>query len=133
LSVRIYLDAAPVIYLVERVPQFFSKVQARLSAPNAVLIASHLTRMECKVIPLRNHDELLTVGFDAYFADVVSEMVPLSGAVFDRATEIRAAYGFSTPDSIHLAAATIHGCNVFLTNDLRLDRYSDLVIETVSG
>lgn len=129
---RIYLDAAPVIYLVERVSPFFPKVQAMLAVSNAVLVASHLTRMECKVIPLRNHDALLTAGFDAYFADVVSEIVPLSGAVFDRAIEIRAFYGFSTPDSIHLAAATAHRCNVFLTNDRRLDRYSDLVIETIS-
>lgn len=61
------------------------------------------------MIPLRNHDALLTAGFDAYFAGVVTEIVPISGAVFDRATEIRASFGFSTPDCIHLAAATVHG------------------------
>ena len=49
----------------------------------------------------------------------------------DRATEIWAQYGFKTPDAIHLAAAVASGCNVFLTNDHRLDRFTDITIEVV--
>jgi predicted nucleic acid-binding protein len=46
-------------------------------------------------------------------------------------TYIRAHYGFKTPDAIHLAAAVVAGCEVFLTNDHRLDRFSDLTVEIV--
>jgi len=51
---RIYLDTAPVIYTVERVPPYAAAVDARLSVPGIVLVASDLTRMECRVKPLRD-------------------------------------------------------------------------------
>ncbi|MCI5218746.1 MAG: PIN domain-containing protein [Candidatus Electrothrix sp. LOE2] len=47
-----------------------------------------------------------------------------SSEVFDKATELRAQYSLKTPDAIHLAAALVSGCDVFLTNDLRLNRVS---------
>jgi hypothetical protein len=47
------------------------------------------------------------------------------------ATEIRAVYGFPTPDAIHLAAATLSKCDIFLTNDLRLKQYSGIAVETL--
>lgn len=41
---RLYLDAAPVIYAVEQVTPFFPVVDARLSAAGTVCVASDLTR-----------------------------------------------------------------------------------------
>jgi hypothetical protein len=52
--VRLYLDTAPVIYTVEQVPGYASAVDVQLSAPELVLVASDLTRMECRVKPLRD-------------------------------------------------------------------------------
>jgi predicted nucleic acid-binding protein len=40
---------------------------------------------------------------------------------FSRRKQI-AEYILKTPDAIHLAAALVSGCDVFLTNDLRLNR-----------
>jgi predicted nucleic acid-binding protein len=80
---------------------------------------------------LRDGNTHLLKDFDDYFADAVSDIVPLSREVIDRATEIRAQYGFKTPDAIHLAAAVVSGCDVFLTNDHRLDRFTEIVIEIV--
>ena len=37
---RYYLDAAPVIYSVEEVPPYAAAVDARLSAPDVVRVAS---------------------------------------------------------------------------------------------
>lgn len=87
--------------------------------------------MECHIKPLRNGDAALLQDFDDYFAGAVAEIVPLSRAVINRATTIRAQHGYKTPDAIHLAAATVLGCDVFLTNDHRLDRFTGLVIEVV--
>jgi uncharacterized protein len=107
--VRIYLDAAPVIYTVENVPQYAAAVDARLSVPGVVLVVSDLTRLECRVKPLREGNLALLKDFDDYFEEVVSQVVVLSREVMDRATEIRAGYGFRTPDAIQLAAATLRG------------------------
>lgn len=131
MSTRYYLDAAPVIYTVEQVPIYGAAVDARVSAANIICVVSDLTRMECRVKPLRVGDTELLQDFDDYFDGVVVEVVPLTREVIDHATEIRAQYGFKTPDAIHLAAAIVSKCDVFLTNDHRLDRFSAISVEVV--
>lgn len=128
---RFYLDTAPVIYTVEQVQPYAASVDARLSAHDAERVASDLTRMECRVKPMRDGDAELLKDFDHYFEGAVTEIVTLSREVIDRATQIRARYGFKTPDAIHLAAALSAGCEVFLTNDHRLDRFADISIEVL--
>ncbi len=71
--------------------------------------------------------------YDDYFDKAVTEIVVLSREVIDRATEIRAQYGFKTPDAIHLAAAVTSGCDVFLTNDHRLDRFNDITVNIIQS
>lgn len=131
MTVRLYLDAAPVIYTVEQVALYAAAVDARLSAAEAVQVVSDLTRMKCRVKPLRDGNSDLLKDYDDYFEGAIAEIVALSHEVMDRATAIRAQYGFKTPDAIHLAAAVISGCNVFLTNDHRLDRFPDIAVEVV--
>jgi predicted nucleic acid-binding protein len=131
MTVRLYLDAAPVIYTVEQVALYAAAVDERLSAAEVVQVASDLTRMECRVKPLRDGNSELLKDYDDYFEGAVAEIVALSREVMDQATAIRAQYRFRTPDAIHLAAAVISGCNVFLTNDHRLDRFPDIAVEVV--
>ena len=126
----VYLDTAPLIYLVEHVPQYAEIVAKRLSSTDTVVI-SELTRLECRVKPLREGETNLLDDFDRFFNESVGAILPLSREVMDRATEIRARYGFKTPDAIHLAAANVSGCDVFLTNDRRLDRFVELPIEVL--
>jgi len=129
--VRVYLDTAPVIYLVEGVPNYVELVDKRVSVADVIQVASDLTRMECRVKPLREGNTALLHDYDDYFAEVVAEIVVLSHAVIDRATDIRARYGFRTPDAIHLAAAVLSGCDVFLTNDYRLQRFPDIAMDVI--
>ena len=131
MTVRLYLDAAPLIYTVEQVSGYAAAVDARLSAAEVVQVASDLTRMECRVKPLRDGNGELLKDYDDYFEGAVAELVALSSEVIDRATAIRAQYGFKTPDAIHLAAAVTSGCTVFLTNDHRLDRFPDITVEVI--
>ena len=128
---RIYLDTAPVIYTVEQMAPFASIVDARLAARGVIRLASDLTRLECRVKPIQDGNTALLNDYDEYFASNLSEIVLLSREVLDRATEIRAQYGFKTPDAIHLGAAVIANCDVFLTNDHRLDRFTELAVEIV--
>jgi predicted nucleic acid-binding protein len=127
----VYLDTAPVIYLVEAVPTYAEMVDRRVSAADVLQVASDLTRMECRVKPLREGNTALLQDYDDYFAEIIAEIVALSRAVIDRATDIRARYGFKTPDAIHLAAAVVSSCDMFLTNDHRLDRFTDISMDVI--
>jgi predicted nucleic acid-binding protein len=51
--------------------------------------------------------------------------------VFRKAAEIRAQHNFKSPDALHLAAAVLSACDVFLTNDAQLIRFPDLTIEVL--
>lgn len=132
LALVIYVDSAPLIYLVEHVPQFGDIVARRLSASDA-LVVSDLSRLECRVKPMRDGNTTLLDEFDRFFTESVSEIIALSREVIDRATEIRSRYGFKTPDAIHLAAATLSNCQLFLTNDRRLDRFTELPVEVLTA
>jgi predicted nucleic acid-binding protein len=87
--------------------------------------------MECRVRPLRDGNLQALQDFEDYFAAMITEMIDLSHEVMDRATSIRTRYGFKTPDAIHLAAAVSAGCDAFLTNDRRLNRFPDINVITV--
>ena len=128
---RIYLDSAPVIYVVERHAPYAEYLDARLSNPEDILVASELTRLECRILPVREGNHGVLQDFGDYFATRVLEMTPLTREVMDRATLIRAQYGFQTPDAIHLGAAMASECDVFLTNDNRLSRFLDISVEVV--
>jgi len=128
---RIYLDSAPIIYLVENIPPYVDFLKQRLSSEDTHQVCSDLTRLECRVKPLRDEQMALLFAFDTYFDDIISESVPLSRAVMDRATEIRAQYGFKTPDTIHLACAAIAECDIFLTNDKQLKQFNEIAVEII--
>ncbi|MBE7533958.1 MAG: hypothetical protein HND44_23135 [Chloroflexi bacterium] len=74
---RLYLDSAPLIYLIEDVTPYAESLTKRLSAPNVEQVCSDLTRMECRVKPLRDGEIALLTAFDTYFADIISDFVPL--------------------------------------------------------
>jgi uncharacterized protein len=126
---RVYLDASPVIFMVQQVMPYWVPLQTRLSLPGIVLVASELTRLECLVLPLRAGDAQLIGHFDSFFATQVAELVPFTAAVFRRAAEIRARHNYRTPDALHLASAVEGACDVFLTNDARLAGFTDIKVD----
>ena len=128
---RIYIEAAPAIYLVQQVLPWWTAIRTRLTAPGIVVVSSELTRMECLVKPLRANDARLVSDFDTFFSARVTELIPFSAVVFRKAAEIRARHNFKTPDALHLAAAVEGACDVFLTNDARLTSFPDVTVEVV--
>jgi len=129
---RIYLDAAIIIYLVEEKEPFFDKVAVRLEDTDLELIASEMGRLETRVKPLRERGNQVLAIYDQFFADRVNDVLDITREVIDKATELRAKYNFKTPDSIHRAAAIDSGCDIFLTNDHRLDRCTEIKIEILA-
>jgi predicted nucleic acid-binding protein len=126
-----YLDTVIIIYLVEEKEPFFEKVTSRLEDSNLELLTSEMGRLECRVKPIRDQDHELLATYDQFFSDQVKEVIGITREVIDKATELRAKYNFKTPDSIHLAAAITNNCDVFLTNDHRLDRCTEIKVEVL--
>lgn len=122
---RLYLDTAPVIYVVEQVPDFSQQILHYIQKPDIELVVSDLTWMECRVKPLAENNETLLADYDKFFSQSIMEIVELSRRVLERAAHIRSQYNIKTPDAIHMGAAIISKCEIFLTNDRRLERFKD--------
>ena len=72
---RLYLDAAPVIYLIEGNEDYVGIVDQILKKSDVELIASDLTRLECRIKPIKeNHQELLK-DYDEFFESFQSCLV----------------------------------------------------------
>jgi uncharacterized protein len=131
----VFLDANPVIYLIEQPADLGPKATARVAvllANGERLAVSDLVRMECQVGPLKANDAALLAKYTTFFGSPDLDVLPVSPAVCDRAARIRAQYGFKPLDSLHLAAAVEHGCTLFLTSDAQLKRFPDIPVEILS-
>lgn len=119
---RIYLDSCLLIYLLEGERELSEAVLARMKgAPaEAEFCVSDLTRLECRVGPLRRGDGELLALYERFFASEGVVHIPVDPAAFEVATELRARHGARTPDALHLAAAIVGNCGSFWTNDHRL-------------
>ena len=128
----IYCDSVILIYLLDRTEPLNVRAANRLASMAAAgdrVVVSDLVRLECRVGPIQKADSKLLAEFDRFFAQSDVETAPLTRAVFDRATDIRARQGFKTLDAINLAASVEYGCHRFLTNDAKLARFPDIPVE----
>ena len=127
---KTYVDTSPVVYVVEPDPVFGPRVRAKISTPGDALFISDLTCMECRVKPLKDGNAGRLRDFDRFFA--MTTVVPLNAGVFDVAADIRARQpSIKTADAIHLAAALVHGCDRFLTNDHHLTVFQGIPVELI--
>lgn len=122
----VYLDSCIVIYLVQG-PEPIRRSVGRFLVEDSSshFHVSDLTRLECRVWPLREKAWDLLAEFDRFFASHDLHHAPLDAEVFDLATELRAEVGLKTPDSLHVAAAIRAGCEEIWTNDHRFPKALD--------
>jgi uncharacterized protein len=117
--VKIYLDSCIFIYLVDGPEKYARPIsEAIQNNSGASFCLSDLVRLECLVGPLRRGDQAQRKLFEEQFK--VLTVLTLSSSVYDLAAELRAQHRLKTPDAIHAAAAILHGCDEFWTNDRRL-------------
>jgi predicted nucleic acid-binding protein len=133
----ICLDTNCVIYLIENNPFWGPRTVARLATAKAAgdtVAICDLVRSECLVGPLRNGDTALLANYQQFFNSPAVQMLPLTAAVCERADEVRVASAmqFELPDALHLAAAIVHGCGLFLTNDVRLVNCTEIAVELLT-
>jgi len=131
----IYFDSVIVIYLIDHIGTFHVRASTRLASSTTAadqFAVSDLTRLECRVRPIALGDQVKLAGFDAFFARPDVQRTPLTTAVYDRATILRARHNFKLADSLHLAAAIEGGCDRLLTNDHRFSRCTDIAVEVLT-
>ena len=133
---RIYLDACILIYLVEAASPFHAIVARRLlqhqADPASRLVTSRLSCLECRMRPIRDNDRELLSAFDRLFSANRMVIVEITAEVVASATNLRARYGFKTPDAIHLASAIEGKADLFLTGDSTLARCADIAVEVIA-
>lgn len=125
---RMFLDTAPVIYEVERHPDFVAVVDPifdRLDT-DITSVISPITLAECLVGPLKSGLSELEQAYLNLLnrEDVV--FVASSAEIAHRAAQIRVQHNLQLADALQIATALQAGCEAFLTNDEQLKRVTTL-------
>lgn len=135
-SIRlVYPDTNVLIYLIENRLGLSPSVRARMYPEYGefpVLIFSELTRMECRVQPLRTGNEAVLTAYDKLFGNAAYRTVGLARQTFELATQLRAQHNLKTADALHLATAICAGCNEFWTHDNRLAQVAQSHLQLVT-
>ena len=131
---RLFLDTAPVIYFVERNPQFVEQVDPifdRLESEITAVVGA-VTVAECLVGALR----LGLTDLEQVYLNVLARedvvFVESTLAIAREAARVRFQYNLQLPDALQVAAAVASGCQAFLTNDVQLKRIPELQVLIVS-
>jgi len=132
----VFLDTAPVIYFVERNPDFASKVQplfSKLDEGKLTAIVSPITLAECLVLPYKIPNPDVAQVFSDLLANSESVLFyPIDEVTADKAADLRARYNITLTDAFQLAVAIQAECDAFLTNDSDLKRVIDIPIIVLS-
>ena len=132
---KVFFDTAPIIYLLDNDKNFGEKtckIFSALSEQNAIFVSSVITVEEYLVFPYGLQNKSLVKSF----WDLVNEnqmiLYSINWSDADKAAKIRAEYkNFKSLDSLQLAVACMHGCDLFLTNDKQLKQFDEIKCVTV--
>ena len=124
------LDTAPVIYFVEKHPQYdalVTEIFRRIDNDLLVGITSVITFTEVLIQPIRRGDTKLQQEYSELLLHSANfETMPIDADTARRAATLRAVYNLRTPDALQIATALEFNCQAFLTNDLQHKRVTEL-------
>ncbi len=130
---RIGLDTNVFIYYIEEHPIFLKKIEPlidRIVQGKAIGITSYVTLLELLVKPLKDGRLDLVDQYKTILTEQL-EMVPIDETIAVKAAELRAKYGFRTPDAIQLASVIQRKGDVFITNDRGLKDVKEIKVLTL--
>ncbi|MGE0543340.1 MAG: type II toxin-antitoxin system VapC family toxin [Dehalococcoidia bacterium] len=129
---RLFLDTAPLIYLVERNPRYFDVVLSifdRIDDGQVAGVTSPVTLAECLVVPYRiQSPNLRQLYIDQIVAGSNTTFVTIDDTVAKRAADLRARHNLRLADALQVSIALLAGCDALLTNDTTFRRVADLRI-----
>jgi hypothetical protein len=109
----LFFDACAIIYLIEAADPWATRVRDTLirlrgDQPDTGVAVSDLSRLECRVRPIRDGQHDLLATYNAFFSADGLTIVPLSPGIVDPATTIRAKTKLRTPDALKVACFNPH-------------------------
>jgi predicted nucleic acid-binding protein len=132
---RVFLDTAPVVYLIEKNPRYLATMQVvgdLYEARRFVAVTSPITLLECLVIPIRLGDPALQQRFVNTIAHGENTVfAQIDEGVAIEAAAMRAKHGMRLADALQVAVAIREGCDTFLTNDTAFRRVSEIKVVLV--
>ena len=133
---KIFVDTAPFIYFLEKSPLYFLQVRDFLYSgykSNSIFYTSVISIMEFSVLPLRKGRDFLIENFQKFVTDTGFLISPVDHDVAVKAAQLRSRYSFlRSMDAIQLAAAINWGCDIFFTNDIQLQKVTEIKVVLVS-
>ena len=126
----IYMDTSPLVYLVERNPNYIAKMRRivdNIGTARLQVFTSVITLTEILVLPLRLGNTDLAQKYHDILSDRYNyKMVAITSEIAISAAAIRARHGLRTPDAMHAATAIKSECDAILTNDRHFQRVDNL-------
>ncbi len=130
---KIGLDTSFWIYFLEENPKYLRKTRSFVDAIEAGRIEavfSSIGLIEVLTGPKRAGNFELAGEYRELFARFPNLTIEgINESIVEIASDLRATYGISTPDAIHMATAIDAGAKKFLTNDKGLKRVKEILVE----
>ena len=124
------IDTTPFIYLWEKHPRYFAlsaSLLRYLDSPQVWGITSIITLIEICVYPQRQGRLDLVRAYErALLHSRQVRMLPIDTKLAQHAVVLRARHDVRVPDALQIAAALESGATLFVTNDRRLRRVSEI-------
>ena len=133
---RIFIDSAPVIYLLDNDTKYVSAVKSKIK--NAIkngteIVISPVTVMEYLVIPYKEGRYDRIASFYDFIEGLNIEVCNIDMQTAEKTAQIRSSYdSFKSLDAFQLSCAVMNGCDLFLTNDKQLKRFKEIEIDCLS-
>ena len=131
----IYIDTAPIIYSVEKHPDYAPSLRPVWAASKSgaiQVITSELALLETLVGPLKHGDSELADVYSELLTATEMRLLPITVEVLRDAARLRADTNMKTPDAIHAATALAARCDLFVTNDGGFRRVASLPVVIIS-
>ena len=137
---KIFLDTAPVIYMLdknivksfkEQTQQIFLSINEQHYEPEFIM--STITCEEYLVMPYRTNNQKAVESLWHFVSDSKITVYNIDMKIALKAAQIRAKYKFfKTMDAMQLATACVQGCDLFLTNDKQLTQFDEINCATIA-
>jgi predicted nucleic acid-binding protein len=95
-------------------------------------VVSAVTVAECLVFPLKRGLTDLERAFEEVMNSERVEFIDTNREIAKLTAVIRAKYNFHLPDSMQIATAISSNCDAFLTNDIALNKVTEIRAIVVS-
>jgi len=131
----VYLDAAPIIYSVEKNPDYLmlmTEVWQQVEAGDIGVVTSELSLLEALVHPVRDDDDDQISAYETVLSASEMQLMPITTEVLRMAVNFRVNQNFKTPDAIHAATAFLSGSSHLFTNDQTFRRLENIDVIILS-